>query len=265
MRNQARQKLGRLNAREFAALLIDLLGEAKRRHMGSGGLPLTALANRESRSYRQDLAGNPDYDEPLYDSVASEASEDEFRITTGPSSAVSVEAYKDIKDQLSLSNRRMQELLASNTNMQQQIGQLNALVQSLVQENQNLKTAGPASESPKANGPLMPAKPTAVEDPPTPPVILRGSKIAATRHFSMYEPREGYPSSRGSPAGAVVRAQVPPAKPSSEEVIRRTNLITRCIQDVFRNVQERRLDQLEPSAQKVVEVVQAMGLIVPPV
>lgn len=33
-RNQARQKLGRLNAREFATLLIDLLCEAKRRQMG---------------------------------------------------------------------------------------------------------------------------------------------------------------------------------------------------------------------------------------
>lgn len=34
-RNQARQKLGRLNAREFAIFLIDLLGEAKRRHLGT--------------------------------------------------------------------------------------------------------------------------------------------------------------------------------------------------------------------------------------
>ena len=33
-RNQARQKLGRLNAREFTTLLIDLLSEAKRRQMG---------------------------------------------------------------------------------------------------------------------------------------------------------------------------------------------------------------------------------------
>lgn len=33
-RNQARQKLGRLNAREFATLLIDLLSEAKRRQQG---------------------------------------------------------------------------------------------------------------------------------------------------------------------------------------------------------------------------------------
>jgi len=34
-RNQARQKLGRLNNLEFATLLIDILAEAKRRQMGS--------------------------------------------------------------------------------------------------------------------------------------------------------------------------------------------------------------------------------------
>ena len=36
-------------------------------------------------------------------------------------SSVSVEAYMSIKEQLSLSNSRMQELLTSNTNMQSQI------------------------------------------------------------------------------------------------------------------------------------------------
>lgn len=39
-RNQARQKLGRLNAREFATLLIDLLSEAKRRQQGGMVFPL---------------------------------------------------------------------------------------------------------------------------------------------------------------------------------------------------------------------------------
>ena len=39
-----------------------------------------------------------------------------------PTSTVSVEAYLDIKEQLSLSNSRMQQLLRSNTTMQGQIG-----------------------------------------------------------------------------------------------------------------------------------------------
>ncbi|KAH6933440.1 hypothetical protein HPB50_014825 [Hyalomma asiaticum] len=54
----ARQKLARLTAREFASLLIDVLSEAKRRHLGmkQPGLEDQRLSD----------------DEPLYDSVASD-------------------------------------------------------------------------------------------------------------------------------------------------------------------------------------------------
>ncbi|XP_037275442.2 ARF GTPase-activating protein GIT1 isoform X1 [Rhipicephalus microplus] len=57
-RNQARQKLARLTAREFATLLIDVLSEAKRRHVGT----------KQPVSEDQRLSD----DEPLYDSVASD-------------------------------------------------------------------------------------------------------------------------------------------------------------------------------------------------
>uniref|UniRef100_A0A131Z022 G protein-coupled receptor kinase interactor 2 n=1 Tax=Rhipicephalus appendiculatus TaxID=34631 RepID=A0A131Z022_RHIAP len=57
-RNQARQKLARLTAREFATLLIDVLSEAKRRHVGT----------KQPVTEDQRLSD----DEPLYDSVASD-------------------------------------------------------------------------------------------------------------------------------------------------------------------------------------------------
>lgn len=57
-RNQARQKLARLTARELATLVIDILSEAKRRHLGA-----TRAGWQEQR-----LSD----DEPLYDSVASD-------------------------------------------------------------------------------------------------------------------------------------------------------------------------------------------------
>lgn len=37
MRNQGRQKLARFSPREFAALVIDMLSEAKRRQTSTGG------------------------------------------------------------------------------------------------------------------------------------------------------------------------------------------------------------------------------------
>lgn len=306
-----------------------------------------------------------DYDEPLYDSVASEASEEEFGPSAvqlrGTSAVPSVEAYRDIKEQLALSNRRMQELLASNAGMQSQIGQLQSMVQSLVQENQQLRTTTTAQQqqnSPVSLPPVRfpfqcpfffivfidlllpclsidgikgkidcvivvmplvyslnfnvddmllaisfpqtagsqstPSTPTGnvnsnVANGPTPPkvqqtsqeepasaasgsgpggVILRGSKIAAARHFSMYEPREGGPRSN---AAAVQQQQQPQQRPVvnkalAEEVIRRTNLITRRIQEVFRAVQERRLqDQVEPAGGRTLESVLSVVALVQPV
>ncbi|NXY57595.1 GIT1 protein, partial [Callaeas wilsoni] len=48
-RNQGRQKLARFNAREFATLLIDILGEAKRRQQGKSLLSPTGEARRAAR------------------------------------------------------------------------------------------------------------------------------------------------------------------------------------------------------------------------
>lgn len=154
---------------------------------------------------------------------------------------VSMEAYMEIKEQLSLSNTRMQELLASNTTMQSQISQLQNMVQSLVQENSNLKT------QPQNNGPVSPPAKTAEE-----PVTLRGSKVHGARHFSMYETREG------------LRTQEPKIQ-TSDEVIRRTNWITKRIQEVFQNVQSRKHDQIESCALRIVEAVQSVVAIIPEV
>nr|CAG4649372.1 EOG090X0784 [Scapholeberis mucronata] len=269
-RNQARQKLGRLNAREFATLLIDLLSEAKRRQQG--GLIFSL------RDLQHTVKPEMSDDEPLYDSVASE---EEFvlaeqqqilaeqklaninREQQDQKSGVSVEAYIDIKEQLALSNSRMQALLASNTNMQTQIAQLQNMVQTLVQENNQLKTqpipvaAAAAVTAPvnALNGPTMSSK--SLEE--TVSVTMRGSKIPAARH-SMYEPREGPRSPQRSTPTTATPAALPK---TSDEVIRRTNIITRRIQDVFRNVQERRQDQIEPCARLIVEAVQSMATIIP--
>ncbi|NWW28387.1 GIT1 protein, partial [Falcunculus frontatus] len=52
-RNQGRQKLARFNAREFATLLIDILGEAKRRQQGKSLLSPTGEAQRANTQIRQ--------------------------------------------------------------------------------------------------------------------------------------------------------------------------------------------------------------------
>jgi len=63
-RNQGRQKLARLNAREFAILIIDILSDAKRRQSSPASLTL----GRNQVGRRSEVSD----DEPLYDSVASD-------------------------------------------------------------------------------------------------------------------------------------------------------------------------------------------------
>lgn len=65
-RNQGRQKLARLNAREFAILIIDILSDAKRRQSSPASLTLNQGRNQIGR--RSEVSD----DEPLYDSVASD-------------------------------------------------------------------------------------------------------------------------------------------------------------------------------------------------
>ena len=90
-------------------------------------------------------------------------------------------------------------------------------------------------------------------------VTLRNSSGSVnkiqTRHFSMYEPREG-PKSPPPPAAVVPSTSLP------DEVIRRTNVITRRIQEVFRNVQDKRYEQMEPCSQRIVEAVQSMATVI---
>jgi hypothetical protein len=63
-RNQGRQKLARLNAREFAILIIDILSDAKRRQTS----PAALSHGRNQLGRRSEVSD----DEPLYDSVASD-------------------------------------------------------------------------------------------------------------------------------------------------------------------------------------------------
>jgi len=257
-RNQARQKLGRLNNLEFTTLLVDILSEAKRRQLGS--IPSTSRGSRSNKESGQPHTIDVSDDEPLYDSVPMEEESiyAEQPLLKKQMSSVSVEAYMSIKEQLSLSNSRMQELLTSNTNMQSQISILQDMVQKLVHENQNLK-AKPVTPPPPAVANALGAASTtsttstSVNDP----VTMR-SKGHVTRHCSMYEPREGPRRSKTPVTGTKSASS---STFMADEVSRRSNIITKRIQDVFRAVQERRLELVEPSAERIVEAVQSMAAV----
>ena len=151
------------------------------------------------------------------------------------------------------------------------------MVQTLVQENKNLK-AKPVTPPPPT--PTLSPTPATPPTPPTPTTLTNGpsvpsrtsssdvgvtmrSKNHVARHCSMYEPREGPPSPRGGAKTPVVATKSASAASTfvAEEVHRRTNLITKRIQDVFRAVQERRVELAEPNAERIVDAVQSMAAV----
>lgn len=171
-RNQGRQKLARFNAREFATLIIDILGEVKRRQHG---LPATSNYNSKEKNIEQrkrerntkkddgETKGNVSDDEPLYDSVASDEEIADEKVSTeskekngndrsevsmmqsvtssdlsdGP---ITLEEYLVVKKQLATSEAHVHHLMQNNKDMKQEISLLQNMIQKLMQENSHLRS-----------------------------------------------------------------------------------------------------------------------------
>ncbi|CAB0012786.1 unnamed protein product [Nesidiocoris tenuis] len=205
LRNQGRQKLARLSAQEFTALCFNILHDANRRQ---------SVKNKVS---------TPD-DEPLYDSVASDedyATAEQLAImvaqnsrglplklvetakSTSAKSETAVE--RELRDKLKQARDRESQLAA-------QVQQLNKRVEDMNRENENLRRslkASVVSSSESSMDPVMELRGGGSSS--------GGSHPGSPRPVSMYEVRDS------------LRVQNN-VMPLSEEVIRRTGLVTKRIQ-----------------------------------
>ncbi|XP_045584091.1 ARF GTPase-activating protein GIT2 isoform X2 [Procambarus clarkii] len=278
--------------------------------------------------------------EPLYDSVASEDdyscleqiqklvqqkqileeqrrqhqldelySEPNCELLGGMDSAVSLEAYLEMKEKLESSEARIQELQNNNAHMRSQLDELSCTVKSLREENMSLRSMygsgvvggnlGPSSH--------MPAQPSPLFYPSTmsqslhngdvdPQVNMRSSRGPPQRPFSMFEPRQGPPNvstqchsldhtrTASYQLGSVrmsgeydnTRTRSPSlepsettplnpsyALPSQEEVVRKTEVITKRIQELLISAQEGRQESFMPCADQIHSAVLDMDAIFP--
>ncbi|NXD17518.1 GIT1 protein, partial [Nothocercus nigrocapillus] len=153
-----RQKLARFNAREFATLLIDILGEAKRRQQGKSLLSPTgrgapgaagsapggrralsstspAPADALDYSLRSQSDGDDQHD---YDSVASDEdtdqellrnasrnnrarSMDSSDLSDGP---ITLQEYLEVKKALAASEAKVQQLMKVNNSLSDELRRL---------------------------------------------------------------------------------------------------------------------------------------------
>ncbi|XP_007448273.1 PREDICTED: ARF GTPase-activating protein GIT2 isoform X5 [Lipotes vexillifer] len=233
-RNQGRQKLARFNAHEFATLVIDILSDAKRRQQGS---PLSSSKDNVELILKtisnQHSGESQDNDQPDYDSVASD--ED----TDLDATASKAHRQKSLDSDLSDGPVTVQELMEVK----------NALVASEAKIQQLMK----ASRLEKQNS-------TPESDYDNTPNDRDPDDLGSSRKGRRSTVWQGDGS---GPDAAEPHTAPSPAFPSTEDVIRKTEQITKNIQELLRAAQENKHDSYIPCSERIHVAVTEMAALFP--
>ncbi|XP_072456249.1 ARF GTPase-activating protein GIT2 isoform X8 [Notamacropus eugenii] len=279
-RNQGRQKLARFNAHEFATLVIDILSDAKRRQQGNPStgskdnveLILKALGSQPS-------VESQDNDQPDYDSVASDEDPDleapaskadrqkslDSDLSDGP---VPIQEFMDVKNALVASEAKIQQLMKVNNSlsdelrvMQKKIGRSAFVTSSSSLPSFPSTLSWSRDESTRRASKLekQNSVPESDYDNTTPDSELddtgSGRKV---RQRSVVWPGEGAIPELGDP-----HAVSSSTLPSTEDVIRKTEQITKNIQELLRAAQENKHDSYIPCSERIHVAVTEMAALFP--
>ncbi|XP_054074947.1 ARF GTPase-activating protein GIT2 isoform X8 [Rissa tridactyla] len=227
-RNQGRQKLARFNAHEFATLVIDILSDAKRRQQGNPlagskenvELILKSISNQHSSE-------SQDNDQPDYDSVASDEDTDletnaaksnrqkslDSDLSDGP---VTAQEYMQVKNALVASEVKIQQLMKVNINLSDEL-------RIMQKKASKLEKQSSMSESDYDN--------------PTTPLELEetGSGRKGRQRSVIWQGEGSIPEDTDTAPSSSL--------PSTEDVIRKTEQITKNIQELLRAAQENKHDR----------------------
>ncbi|XP_006096585.1 ARF GTPase-activating protein GIT2 isoform X8 [Myotis yumanensis] len=282
-RNQGRQKLARFNAHEFATLVIDILSDAKRRQQGS---PLSSSKDNVELILKtinnQHSTESQDNDQPDYDSVASD--ED-----------------TDLEATASKANRqKLQTLQSENSNLRKQASTKIYQVQtgseypdtsnhSSLKRRPSARGSRPMSmyETGSGQKPYLPVgeanhpEESRTRLQPFPAHASRLEKQNSTPE-SDYDntPNDTDPDDMGSSRKGRQRSMVwqgdgsipdmaepstapSPILPSTEDVIRKTEQITKNIQELLRAAQENKHDSYTPCSERIHLAVTEMAALFP--
>uniref|UniRef100_A0A8D2MYG2 GIT ArfGAP 2 n=1 Tax=Zonotrichia albicollis TaxID=44394 RepID=A0A8D2MYG2_ZONAL len=249
-RNQGRQKLARFNAHEFATLVIDILSDAKRRQQGNSltgskenvELILKSISNQHSSE-------SQDNDQPDYDSVASDEDTDletnaaksnrqkslDSDLSDGP---VTAQEYMQVKNALVASEVKIQQLMKVNINLSDEL-------RIMQKKASKLEKQSSVSESDYDN----PTTPVELEEP--------GSGRKGRQRSVVWQGEGSIPEDTDpAPSSSL---------PSTEDVIRKTEQITKNIQELLRAAQENKHDSYIPCSERIHVAVTEMAALFPKV
>ncbi|XP_027433408.2 ARF GTPase-activating protein GIT2 isoform X13 [Zalophus californianus] len=234
-RNQGRQKLARFNAHEFATLVIDILSDAKRRQQGS---PLSSSKDNVELILKtiskQHSVESQDNEQPDYDSVASD--ED----TDLEATASKANRQKSLDSDLSDGPVTVQEFMEVKNALVASEAKIQQLMKASRLEKQNSTPESDYDNTPNDTDP---------DD--------TGSSRKG-RQRSMVWPGDG-----SVPDTAEPHTAPSPILPSTEDVIRKTEQITKNIQELLRAAQENKHDSYIPCSERIHVAVTEMAALFP--
>ncbi|KAM9743541.1 ARF GTPase-activating protein GIT2a isoform 6-T6 [Menidia menidia] len=260
-RNQGRQKLARFNAHEFATLVIDILSDAKRRQQGNSvvspkdnvDLILKNIAGRHG-------SDSQDNDQPDYDSVASDEDTDQelpsskkdrtksldSDLSDGP---ITMQEYIEVKNALSASEAKIQQLMKANSSLSDELRVMQK------------KTKRGAFVTSSSSLPSFPSTLSWSRDDSS----EKASKFEKQGSMQESDYDNTFNDSEMDDSGFLRRGRLrsggwmvegssipelddlemesDPALPSTEDVIRKTEQITKNIQELLRAAQENKHDR----------------------
>ncbi|XP_053181205.1 ARF GTPase-activating protein GIT2a isoform X5 [Scomber japonicus] len=250
-RNQGRQKLARFNAHEFATLVIDILSDAKRRQQGNSvaspkdnvELILKSVGVRH-------CSDSQDNDQPDYDSVASDEDTDqELPSSKGDrtksldsdlsDSPITMQEYLDVKTALSASEAKIQHLMKANNNLSDEL----RLMQKKASK---LEKQSSMPESDYDN--------TFNDSEMDDSGLCRRGRLRSSGWLG-----EG----TSIPELDDVEMESDPSLPSTEDVIRKTEQITKNIQELLRAAQDNKHDSFIPCSERIHVAVTEMAALFP--
>ncbi|XP_077917000.1 ARF GTPase-activating protein GIT2 isoform X9 [Halichoerus grypus] len=279
-RNQGRQKLARFNAHEFATLVIDILSDAKRRQQGS---PLSSSKDNVELILKtisnQHSVESQDNDQPDYDSVASDEDTDleataskgnrqkslDSDLSDGP---VTVQEFMEVKNALVASEAKIQQLMKVNNNlsdelriMQKKIGRSALVTSSSSLPSFPSTLSWSRDESARRASRLEKQNSTPESDYDNTPNDTDPDDTGSSRkgrQRSMVWQGDG-----SVPDTAEPHTAPSPILPSTEDVIRKTEQITKNIQELLRAAQENKHDSYIPCSERIHVAVTEMAALFP--
>ncbi|XP_077378494.1 ARF GTPase-activating protein GIT2a isoform X6 [Festucalex cinctus] len=280
-RNQGRQKLARFNAHEFATLVIDILSDAKRRQQGnSAASPKDNVELTLKNMSARPCSDSQDNDQPDYDSVASDEDTDQelpsskgdrtksldSDLSDGP---ITMQEYLEVKNALSVSEAKIQHLLKANSNLSDEL----RLMQKKKEKGAFVTTSSSLPSFPSTLSWSMDEsnrKASKLEKQSSMPEsdydnTFNDSEVDDSGLCRRARLRSSARPGEGSSIPELDDAELEsdPTLPSTEDVIRKTEQITKNIQELLRAAQDNKHESFIPCSERIHVAVTEMAALFP--